>query len=251
MKYRLILVSVSAPEPRDVLWENIYVSKGAKKTRTLIADLLVLFIISFYIIPVTIISLLVSESALVSYSPRIAQLDKASALFSSALALVQPLCLVSIQQLLPPIFIFIGKCEGIISFSEVQMKSFSRYFMFQVLNIFLVTAVAGSIFDTLAIIIENPETMLLMLGNSLPRMSSFFITYVTMKTFLGVGFELGKYLYFMYISEKVQSLKICYLLVRSASMLQSMLRLIFFPLSTLRQKRLTRCGCRAIDDPGK
>jgi len=36
------------------------------------------------------------------------------------------------------------------------MKAFSRYFMFQVLNVFLVTAIAGSIFDTLAIILENP-----------------------------------------------------------------------------------------------
>ena len=182
----------TAPEPRDLLWENVYVSKGAKKTRSLIADALVLLLISFYIIPVAIISLLVSENALVSYSPRIAQLDQASALFSSAIAIVQPLCLVGIQQLLPPLFIFIGKCEGIISFSEVQMKAFSRYFMFQILNIFLVTAVAGSIFDTLAIIIENPESALLMLGNSLPRMSSFFITFVTMKTFLGLGVELGK-----------------------------------------------------------
>lgn len=218
----------TAPEPRDVLWSNVYVSKGARKTRTLIADLVCLFIISFYIIPVTIISLLVSENALVSYSPRIAQLDKASALFSSAIALVQPLCLVGVQQLLPPIFIFIGKSEGILSFSEVQMKAFSRYFMFQVLNIFLVTSIAGSIFDTLAIIIDNPESALLMLGNSLPRMSSFFITLTTMKTFLGLGFEL----------------------VRAASMLQSMLRLIFCPLSTLRQRRSIRCGCRSIDDPG-
>ena len=185
-------IVTTAPEPRDILWSNIYVSKGAKKTRTLIADLVVLFIISFYILPVTIISLLVSENALISYSPRIAQLDRASAIFSSGIALVQPLCLVGIQQLLPPLFIFIGRCEGIIAFSQVQMKAFARFFMFQVLNIFLVTAIAGSIFDTLAIIIENPETMLLMLGNSLPRMSSFFITYVTMRTFFGLGFELGK-----------------------------------------------------------
>eukprot|EP00814_Leptocylindrus_danicus_P006342 CAMPEP_0116008806 /NCGR_PEP_ID=MMETSP0321-20121206/3071_1 /TAXON_ID=163516 /ORGANISM="Leptocylindrus danicus var. danicus, Strain B650" /LENGTH=846 /DNA_ID=CAMNT_0003477677 /DNA_START=349 /DNA_END=2889 /DNA_ORIENTATION=- len=218
----------TAPEPRDLLWENIYVSKGAKKTRSLIADALVLLLISFYIIPVAIISLLVSENALVSYSPRIAQLDQASALFSSAIAIVQPLCLVGIQQLLPPLFIFIGKCEGIISFSEVQMKAFSRYFMFQILNIFLVTAIAGSIFDTLAIIIENPEAALLMLGNSLPRMSSFFITFVTMKTFLGLGVEL----------------------VRTVSVIQSLLRLVFCPLSTLRQKRSIRCGCRSIDDPG-
>ena len=84
----------------------------------------------------------------------------------------------------------IAKAEGLVAFSEVQMNAFSRYFLFQVLNVFLVNAVAGSIFDTLAIILENPEAAFEMLGSSLLRMSSFFVTLVTMKTFLGLGVEL-------------------------------------------------------------
>ena len=207
-----------APEPRDILWDNVYISKGAKRTRSFIGDILIILLIAFYVVPVALVSLLVSESALVSFSPRLAQLDQASAFFSSAIALVQPICLVGIQQLLPPLFIQITKAEGIIAFSEVQMKAFSRYFMFQVLNVFLVTAIAGSIFDTLAIIIENPESAFEMLGNSLPKMSSFFITFVTMKAFLGLGVEL----------------------VRIISLVQSSLRYLLFPNSTLRQQRAVR-----------
>jgi hypothetical protein len=218
----------TAPEPRDVLWENIYVSKGAYRTRSYIGELLVLLIIAFYVVPVALVSLLVSESALVSSSPRLAQLDEASAFFSSAIAMVQPLCIVGIQQLLPPLFILIGKAEGNICFSEVQMKAFSRYFLFQVVNVFLVTTIAGSIFDTIAIIIENPEAAFEMLGNSLPRMSSFFITFVTIKTFLALGVEM----------------------VRTVSLVQSTLRYILFPNATLRTKRSVLLGMRAIDDPG-
>jgi len=133
----------NAPEPRDILWENVYVSKGAKRTRGLIGDIVVITLIAFYVVPVALVSLLVSESALVSSSPRVAQLAQASAFFATAIGMVQPLCLVGIQQLLPPLFIQISKAEGILSFSEVQMKAFSRYFMFQVLNVFLVTAIAG------------------------------------------------------------------------------------------------------------
>jgi len=198
----------TAPEPRDILWNNIYVSKGAKRTRSYIGDFIIMVIQSFYVIPVALVSLLVSESAIVSSSPRIAQLDQASTLFSSAIALVQPICLVGIQQLLPPLFMQIGKAEGLVSFSEVQMRSFSRYFLFQLINVFLVTAIAGSIFDTIAIIIENPEAAFEMLGNSLPRMSSFFITFCIMKTFLGLGVEL----------------------VRTMSLVQAGLRYILFPL---------------------
>ena len=177
----------TAPEPRDILWDNIYISKGATRTRSYLGEVLVLMIITFYVVPIALVSLLVSESALVSSSPRLAQLDQASAFFSSAIAMVQPLCIVGIQQLLPPLFMAIGRAEGCVSFSEVQMRAFSRYFLFQVLNVFLVTTIAGSIFDTIAIIVENPEAAFEMLGNSLPRMSSFFITFVTIKTFLGLG----------------------------------------------------------------
>ena len=177
----------TAPEPRDILWNNIYISKGATRTRSYVGEVLVLLIITFYVVPIALVSLLVSESALVSSSPRLAQLDQASAFFSSAIAMIQPLCIVAIQQLLPPLFLAIGRAEGLVSFSEVQMRAFSRYFLFQVLNVFLVTTIAGSIFDTIAIIVENPEAAFEMLGNSLPRMSSFFITFVTIKTFLGLG----------------------------------------------------------------
>jgi Calcium-dependent channel, 7TM region, putative phosphate len=135
---------------------------------------------------------------------------------------------VGIQQLLPPLFIAISRMEGLISFSEVQMRAFSRYFLFQVVNVFLVTTIAGSIFDTIAIIIDNPETMFELLGNSLPRMSSFFITFVTMKTFLGLGVEL----------------------VRTMSLVQSLLRVILFPNATLRMKRSPVLALRSIDDPG-
>ena len=85
------------------------------------------------------------------------------------------MCIVTLQQLLPPLFLAIGRMEGVVAFSEIQMRAFSRYFLFQVLNVFLVTTIAGSIFDTIAIIVENPEAAFEMLGNSLPRMSSFFI----------------------------------------------------------------------------
>jgi hypothetical protein len=180
------------------------------------------------VVPVALVSLLVSESALVSSSPRLAQLDQASALFSSAIAMVQPLCIVGIQQLLPPLFILIGRLEGMNSFSEVQMRAFSRYFLFQVLNVFLVTTIAGSIFDTMAIILDSPETIFEMLGNSLPRMSSFFITFVTIKTFLGLGMEL----------------------VRTMSLMQSFFRYLLLPNATLRMSRTVFLGLRAIDDPG-
>ena len=218
----------TAPEPRDIIWENIHFSKGATRARSILGEFFVILIIVFYTVPVILVSLLVSESALISSSERLKQLDKASALFSSAIAMVQPLCIVTLQQLLPPLFMLISQFEGVVAFSEVQMLTFSRYFLFQVLNVFLVTTIAGSIFDTVASVVEHPETAFEMLGNSLPRMSSFFITFVTIKAFFGLGVEL----------------------VRTMALIQSAIRVFLIPDPTLRTARSIVAGMRAIDDPG-
>lgn len=218
----------TAPEPRDVLWENIYVSKGAHRTRSILGDFLVYLIICFYVVPVAVVSMFVSEKALVSSSPRLAQLHGASALFSAGIQMVQPLCIVGLQQLQPPLFMAIGRMEGMTSYSEVQMRAFSRYFFFQVLNVFLVTTISSTIFDTVALIVVNPESAFLRLGNALPHLSSFFITFVTIKTFLGLGMEL----------------------VRLVALLQASARYILFPSATLRARRNPFLGCRSIDDPG-
>jgi hypothetical protein len=70
------------------MWGNIYISKGAKRTRALIGDLVVFILITSYAVPVTLVSLLVSESALIAFSVRLAQLYRASTLFKMAIGMV-------------------------------------------------------------------------------------------------------------------------------------------------------------------
>jgi hypothetical protein len=59
-------------------------------------------------------------------------------------------------------------------------------------------------------------------------MSSFFVSFVTLKTFVGLGVEL----------------------VRFVALAQGFMRYVLFPNSTLREQRSIRMGMRAIDDPG-
>lgn len=90
------------------------------------------------------------------------------------------------------------------------------------------TTLAGTVFDTIAIIVNNPEAAFKMLGNSLPRMSSFFISFVLVKAFFGLGVEL----------------------VRTTALLQAAIRYFLIPNATFRMSRSIVAGMRAIDDPG-
>jgi hypothetical protein len=78
------------------------------------------------------------------------------------------------------------------------------------------------------IIVAHLNVCLPILILSLPRMSSFFITFVTIKTFLGLGVELA----------------------RIVTLLQGFIRYVLFPSATLRTKRRVTIGMRAVDDPG-
>ena len=95
-----------------------------------------------------------------------------------------------IMNLLPPILTGLAIMEGCISFSKNQFRSFDRYFTFQVINVFLVTTIAGSVIDCLKEIYEDPKSAFSLLGDSLPRMGAFFTNYLIMKAFTGLGIEI-------------------------------------------------------------
>jgi hypothetical protein len=140
--------------------------------------------------PVTLLSFVFSKNALSGYFPFIGTWCDHSRIFNSLVELAQPLVLVGIMNLLPPILNFLGTIEGCISFSSNQFRSYDRYFTFQIINIFLVTTIAGSVIDCVKEIYSEPASAFSLLGNSLPRMGGFFTNYILVKAFTGLGIEL-------------------------------------------------------------
>ena len=180
-------------------------------------------------IPISFISLWVSESSLTAASPWLAQLSASSPVFTMLLGMIQPVCLVILQQILPPLFVAIGKLEGTLSFCQVHTRAFTRYFAWQVCNIFLVPSIVTSVFETAAMTIENPSKGFELLGYALPKTSSFFSYYVVLKASVGLGVEL----------------------VRIVPIIQSLIRIYCLNLSTFREKRsLILNTLRPVDDPG-
>ena len=179
-----------APEPREVYWHNLDRSRKGTMIRRIIADIVVIFLIIFWVVPVCAIAYFTNDSSLKSYAEWISNAAENSPLFESILELVQPLCIVGLMQVLPPFFMAIGHFEGAISISANMFKAFNRYFLFQVVNVFLVSAIAGSIFDSLTDIADNPSTAFKLLGEALPSMGGYFCNYILVKTFIGLGMEI-------------------------------------------------------------
>jgi hypothetical protein len=182
-----------APEPTDVMWSNLYVTRTGTLMRRILTEICVLFLIIVWVAPVTLLSFIVSEDALRSLFPFLDAWCESSELVTSIVQLIQPGALVALMNVLPPILTAIAVIEGCISFSVNQFRSFDRYFTFQIINVFLVTTIAGSVIDCMKEIYKDPASAFSLLGGSLPKMGGFFTNYLIVKAFTGLGMEIMRF----------------------------------------------------------
>ena len=100
----------------------------------------------------------------------------------------QPIGLLALMLLLPPLFLAAGYWEGVAARSWNMRKQLARYFSFQLVNVFLVTTIAGSALSVLQKILEQPKIAFNLLGASLPKVCAFFSCYIIIKvlTYLGL-----------------------------------------------------------------
>ena len=69
--------------------------------------------------------------------------------------------------------------------SDVQNSMLGRYFYFQVLNLYI-SVTAGSVWKSLADIIDHPTSILSLLGESMPFMVGYFVSLLMTKILVGL-----------------------------------------------------------------
>ena len=68
--------------------------------------------------------------------------------------------------------------EGLVAHSEATLSALQKMYYFQVFNVFLLSIVAGSLLTIASDIGDNPSGIASELGESIPRVGTFFINYV-------------------------------------------------------------------------
>ena len=98
--------------------------------------------------------------------------------------------LLILLSILPFIFDLIARSyEGRKTQSEIQNSIMTRYFYYQLANVF-VSVGLGSIASSIHQIIQNPSSILSILGTSLPSLSVYFTNLLIVKTFTAVPLEI-------------------------------------------------------------
>eukprot|EP00903_Cladosiphon_okamuranus_P008738 g8370.t1 len=193
------MAASSAPEPRDVYWPNAIVTRRQHTARRVCVEVFLGVLMLLFPVLVTMLSFVFSAENLMHRSEVVSNLCRRSSLFQSMIELIQPMSIITVMAALPVLLRWVGHFEGNLAESWIQMQTLSRYFTFQVLNVFLVTTVAGFAVEILTQqlhaqivkrLVDDPSVLFTLLGETLPKVCGFFCDYVIIRAFTGMSMEL-------------------------------------------------------------
>ena len=186
MKSSVLNVSV-APEPREILWENAHVSGSFLRRRELITNVVLAIGVLLWSFPLAAIQAFAKAEYLAQLPGMGWMLTfHGGTLTNFVNGYLPVVALLTLVLILPVIFEFVARVyERRKTISDVQSSMLSRYFYYQLANIY-VSVTAGSILKSLADIIDHPSNILQLLGESLPTMVGYFVALLVTKTMAGL-----------------------------------------------------------------
>ena len=84
------------------------------------------------------------------------------------------------------------RLQGEIRKSDIELKLFSRYWLFQVIHGFLIVTVASGLVNALGNLSSTASSVPTLLAEKLPGASIFFLTYILTKTFTGAAMSFSR-----------------------------------------------------------
>ncbi|GMI10579.1 hypothetical protein TrRE_jg7516 [Triparma retinervis] len=144
-----------APEPRDIYWPNCHVTRPVRMARIQTASAgIMLGVLLFWV------------NLLNGYLPVVT--------------------LLGLIQLLPFFFQWVATSyETRMTHSDIQSSIMKRFFVYQLANIYI-SITAGSIFENLTAILDNPTSALQVLSDTVPTVVGYFMSLIMTKILAGL-----------------------------------------------------------------
>ncbi|KAK6133231.1 hypothetical protein DH2020_032992 [Rehmannia glutinosa] len=181
-----------ASEPRDVYWDNLAIPYVSLSIRRLVIAVAFFFLTFFFMIPVTIVQSLANIEGIEKRAPFLKPIIEIPFIKSVIQGFLPGIALKIFLIVLPTILMMLAKFEGFLSISSLERRAAMRYYIFNFVNVFLVSVIAGTAFQQLDSFLHQsandriPKTI----GVAIPMKATFFITYVMVDGWAGVAGEI-------------------------------------------------------------
>lgn len=178
-----------SPSPDDIIWTNITSSRSARFLRQWVAGLGFIVLACLWSV---VVSFLASFAVDTEEWFERAGIDEESYTYVLIYEYLPITLQLGLLQLVPLLVQFSSTYyEGAQSFMDVQWIIFTRYFYYQVVNIF-VTIGAGSLLVYLKEAYYHPSDIPALLVEYFPKVGSYFIEFLLIKIMFGLGYEISR-----------------------------------------------------------
>ena len=164
--------------PEEVIWKNLKINWASRVVRNIATMAFVAALIIFWSIPVAFVGAVSNIHNVISVAPWLAWIDKIPAsLLGVIQGLLPSILLAVLMALLPIILRLMAKLGGCPSVPAVELRVQNSYFLFQVIQVFLITTLSSSAAAAGADIYHDPTKATSLLAQNLPKASNFYISY--------------------------------------------------------------------------
>ena len=171
--------------PEEVIWKNLKIGWASRIIRNIATSAFVAALIIFWAIPVAFVGILSNIHNLSDGKGPIKFLGFINKIPAVILGVVQGLLpsilLAVLMALLPIILRWMAKTAGKPSVSTVELRVQNSYFLFQVIQVFLVTTITSGASAAGVAIFNDPGSAPTLLASSLPNASNFYISYFVLQ----------------------------------------------------------------------
>ncbi|KAL4887685.1 hypothetical protein BJY04DRAFT_176401 [Aspergillus karnatakaensis] len=176
-------------EPTQIIWSNLRIKWWERIVRYAASVAFVGALVIFWAIPTAFVGSLSNIDSLTDRVKFLSFINDIPDWIKGAVTGLLPTILMAVlMALLPIILRLMAKIGGAPSLAEVELTTQNFYFLFQVVQVFLVVTLASSASSVVTKIINEPTSAASLLANKIPTASNFYISYIVLQ---GLSFSSG------------------------------------------------------------
>ncbi|XP_031475831.1 CSC1-like protein At3g54510 isoform X2 [Nymphaea colorata] len=186
----LLWITEPAPEPRDVLWNNLAVPYGYLIVHRLLAVVVASVLTIFFAIPVTAVQGIAQLENIKKWFPPARAIQLIPGLSSIVTGCLPSFILNSFIYAVPYAMLGICGLQCCVSRSKKEMKTCSMVFYFLLGNVFFLSLLSGSLLEQIGESFAHPKSFPNHLATAVSSQADFFITYILTDGLSGFSLEI-------------------------------------------------------------
>ncbi|KAE8446486.1 hypothetical protein EG329_011949 [Mollisiaceae sp. DMI_Dod_QoI] len=164
--------------PEEIVWDSLYFSWYSRITRRFLIQGFVAAMVIFWSLPAAMIGLISNIKYLTKTIPFLSWINHLPSIILGLISgLLPAIALSLLMSAVPIIMRMCARQAGVPTESKIELFVQNSYFVFQLVQVFLITTLTSAASAALTQIIENPLSARSLLSKNLPKASNFYISY--------------------------------------------------------------------------